>query len=135
VRKAPLEAFVTDLNNAPDLFPIVAVLASFCSGESRIAGLGRLAGKESNRAEAVLQMLQQMGVDAFTEGDELVVNGESLSSRILRGRLLKGGGYTSRHDHRMVMALKVAELGADGPIVIDDVDCVSKSFPEFLENF
>ena len=135
VRKAPLEAFTTDLNNAPDLFPIVSVLAAFCSGESRIAGLGRLAGKESNRAEAVLGMLTQMGVDAYAEGDVLVVGGESLSSRILRGHLLKGGAYTTCHDHRMVMALKVAELGADSPVVMDDTDCVSKSFPEFLENF
>ena len=135
VRKAPLEAFTTDLNNAPDLFPIVSVLAAFCSGESRIAGLGRLAGKESNRAEAVLGMLTQMGVDAYAEGDVLVVGGESLSSRILRGHLLKGGAYTTCHDHRMVMALKVAELGADSPVVMDDTDCVSKSFPEFLEKF
>ena len=131
VRKAPLEAFQQDLNNAPDLFPIVAVLAAFCAGESRIAGVGRLATKESNRAEAILQMLLQMGVEARVEGDELVVWGESLAARLLGGRLLKGGAYTSRHDHRMVMALKVASLGAESPIVIDDEACVGKSFPDF----
>lgn len=131
VRKAPLEAFRQDLNNAPDLFPIVAVLAAFCAGESRIAGVGRLASKESNRAEAILQMLTQMGVEARIEGDELVVAGESLAARLLSGRLLKGGAYTSRHDHRMVMALKVASLGTESPIVIDDEACVGKSFPGF----
>ena len=131
VRKAPLEAFRQDLNNAPDLFPIVAVLAAFCAGESRIAGVGRLATKESNRAEAILQMLLQMGVEARVEGDELVVWGESLAARLLGGRLLKGGEYTSRHDHRMVMALKVASLGTESPIVIDDEACVGKSFPDF----
>ncbi len=131
VRKAPLEAFRQDLNNTPDLFPIVAVLAAFCAGESRIAGVGRLATKESNRAEAILQMLLQMGVEARIEGDELIVFGESLSARLLGGRLLKGGAYTSRHDHRMVMALKVASLGTESPIVIDDEACVGKSFPDF----
>ena len=131
VRKAPLEAFHQDLNNAPDLFPIVAVLAAFCAGESRIGGVGRLAAKESNRAEAILQMLQQMGVEASIQGDELVVFGESLTARLLNGRLLKGGEYTSRHDHRMVMALKVASLGTESPIVIDDEACVGKSFPGF----
>ena len=131
VRKAPLEAFRQDLNNAPDLFPIVAVLAAFCAGESRIAGVGRLAAKESNRAEAILQMLTQMGVEAHIEGDELVVYGESLAARLLGGHLLKGGEYTSRHDHRMVMALKVASLGTESPIVIDDEACVGKSFPGF----
>jgi len=131
VRKAPLEAFTTDLNHAPDLFPIVSVLAAFCAGESRISGIGRLAGKESNRAEAILAMLGQMGVDAAIEGDELVVCGETLCSRSVSGRLLRGGNYTSRHDHRMVMALRVAALGASGPIIIDDETCVAKSFPGF----
>ena len=131
VRKAPLEAFRQDLSNAPDLFPIVAVLAAFCAGESRIAGVSRLATKESNRAEAILQMLQQMGVEAHIEDDVLVIFGESLSARLLSGRLLRGGEYTSRHDHRMVMALKVASLGTESPIVIDDEACVGKSFPDF----
>lgn len=131
VRKAPLEAFETDLNHAPDLFPIVSVLAAFCAGESRIAGIGRLAGKESDRAGAVLQMLRQMGVEASVKGDCLVVEGETLASRALCGRLLRGGQYTSRHDHRMVMALKVASLGADSPVLIDDEDCVGKSYPGF----
>ncbi len=131
VRKAPLEAFDADLNHAPDLFPIVSVLAAFCAGESHIAGVGRLAGKESDRAKAVLAMLTQMGVEAAIDGDVLDICGETLGSRLVSGHLLKGGNYTSRHDHRMVMALKVASLGADGPVVIDDEDCVAKSFPDF----
>lgn len=131
VKRAPLEAFSTDLNHSPDLFPIVSVLAAFCAGESRMAGIGRLAGKESNRAEAILGMLARMGVEAEVDGDELVVVGEPLTSRLLHGRLLRGGGYTSCHDHRMVMALKVAAMGAESPIVIDDEACVSKSFPGF----
>ena len=131
VHKAPLEAFLQDLSNAPDLFPAVSLLAAFCAGESRIAGVGRLVGKESNRAEAILQMLTRMGVEARIEGDELIIFGESLSARVLGGRLLEGGEYSSRHDHRLVMALKLASLGAKSPIVIDDEACVGKSFPGF----
>lgn len=133
--KAPLNAFSFDLNNAPDLFPITAVLAAFCPGESRIAGTGRLANKESDRAKAIMDMLTQMGVECAIEGDEMVIRGHSLSSRLLNGNLLKGGEYTSNHDHRMVMALKVASLGASSPIVIDDEQCVAKSFPDFLTLF
>ena len=133
--KAPLNAFSFDLNNAPDLFPITAVLAAFCPGESRIAGTGRLANKESDRAKAITDMLTQMGVECAIEGDEMVIRGHSLSSRLLNGNLLKGGEYTSNHDHRMVMALKVASLGASSPIVIDDEQCVAKSFPDFLTLF
>ena len=80
-------------------------------------------------------MLTQMGVECAIEGDEMVIRGHSLSSRLLNGNLLKGGEYTSNHDHRMVMALKVASLGASSPIVIDDEQCVAKSFPDFLTLF
>ncbi len=135
VQRAPLKAFSVDASNCPDLFPIISVLAAFCQGTSRIAGVGRLANKESDRAKAITEMLSQMGVSVSTEGDELVIEGHSLAQRILSGTLLKGGAYTSCHDHRMVMALKVASLGADGVITIDDEDCVTKSFPQFHEMF
>lgn len=135
VQKAPLNAFDVDANNCPDLFPVAAVLAAFCQGTSRIAGVGRLANKESDRAQAILSMLVQLGVKARISGDKMIIEGHSLAQRCLTSHLLKGGNYTSSHDHRMVMALKVAELGADGPIVIDDIECVSKSFPTFMELF
>lgn len=135
VQRAPLKAFRVDASNCPDLFPIISVLAAFCQGTSRLAGVGRLANKESDRAKAILEMLTQMGVRACVEGDEMVIEGHSLAQRLLDNCLLKGGLYTSHHDHRMVMALKVASLGADGPISIDDEQCVAKSFPQFHEIF
>ena len=139
VQRAPLKAFNVDASNCPDLFPIISVLAAFCQGTSRIAGVGRLANKESDRAKAILGMLIRMGVVAEIKGDEMVIEGHSLSQRLLASKdtssgkpgLLKGGNFTSYHDHRMVMALKVAGLGADSPVVIDDEACVAKSFPQF----
>lgn len=133
VRKAPLEAFEADLNHCPDLFPIVSVLAAFCAGQTRLSGISRLYGKESNRAEAILEMLSGLGVTASINEDELLIEGEQLSSRFLNGRLLRGGSFASRHDHRMVMALSVAALGADAPVTTDDSECVSKSFPDFFK--
>ena len=134
-QRAPLRCFDTDLSNCPDLFPIVSVLAAFCCGTSHILGFKRLAGKESDRGKAIVETLTQMGVNAYAEGDMLTVEGHSLESRILNGTLLKGGEYTSYHDHRMAMALTVASLGADGPIKIDDTDCVAKSFPGFFDTW
>ena len=150
VQRAPLRAFNVDASNCPDLFPIISVLASFCQGTSRIEGVGRLANKESDRAKAIVDMLTRMGVKVYVEGDVMVIEGHSLAQRLLaKGAemeggssgssdgcgMLKGGSYTSHHDHRMVMALKVAQLGADGPIVIDDEECVAKSFPQFHDTF
>ncbi|MBQ6179594.1 MAG: type I 3-dehydroquinate dehydratase [Bacteroidales bacterium] len=134
-QRAPLRCFDTDLGNCPDLFPIVSVLAAFCGGVSHILGFKRLASKESDRGKAILETLAKMGVKAYAEGDLLTVEGHSLESRILNGTLLKGGEYTSYHDHRMAMALTVASLGADGPIKIDDTACVAKSFPGFFDTW
>lgn len=134
-QKAPLRAFDTDLNNCPDLFPIVAILAAFCHGRSNIQGFKRLASKESDRGAAILNMLTQMGVEASAAGDILSITGESVESRLLNGHLLKGGEYTSSHDHRMAMALTVASWCADSPIQIDDTSCIAKSFPAFLDAY
>lgn len=134
-QKAPLRAFDTDLNNCPDLFPIVAILAAFCHGRSNIQGFKRLASKESDRGAAILNMLTQMGVEASAAGDILSITGESVESRLLNGHLLKGGEYTSSHDHRMAMALTVASWCADSPIQIDDTTCIAKSFPAFLDAY
>jgi len=135
VTRAPLCAFETDLNNCPDLFPIVAVLAAFCPGESRIRGVERLRHKETDRAAAIEAMLMQMGVSVQVDEDEMTIEGMALPQRLLTGNLLKGGSYTSHGDHRMVMALKVAALGTDGPVDIDDTACVAKSFPGFNDLF
>ena len=131
VYKAPLNAFDIDLNNAPDLFPTVSVFAGFCPGESCLSGMGRLAAKESDRAQTILEMLAGLGIDAHREGDDLFISGQAWSTRLLTGNLLKGGSFSSHNDHRMVMALKFAALGAGSPVVIDNESCVAKSFPGF----
>ena len=135
VRRAPLSAFDADLNNCPDLFPVVAVLAAFCPGESHILGVQRLRHKETDRAAAIEEMLTQMGVPVRTDDDEMTITGMGLTQRLATGKLLKGGSYASHADHRMVMALRLASLGASAPIEIDNVDCVAKSFPAFNEMF
>ena len=135
IKRAPLSPFEADLNNCPDLFPMVALLAAFCPGDSHILGVQRLRHKETDRASAIQAMLLQMGVPVSIEDDEMTVTGMGLTQRLATGQLLKGGHYASHADHRMVMALKVASLGASSPVIIDDVTCVAKSFPHFNELF
>ena len=94
-----------------------------------------MASKESDRGAAILNMLTQMGVEASAAGDILSIPGESVESRLLNGHLLKGGEYTSSHDHHMAMALTVASWCADSPIQIDDSTCIAKSFPAFLDAY
>ena len=135
VSRAPLSAFDADLSNCPDLFPTVAVLAAFCPGDTHLSGVERLRHKETDRAAAIEEMLRKMGVTVTVEEDMMTITGMALTQRILTGNLLKGGKFTSYGDHRMVMALSLASLGASGKVEIDDTSCVAKSFPSFNELF
>jgi 3-phosphoshikimate 1-carboxyvinyltransferase len=135
VMRAPLSPFRADMNNCPDLFPIVAVLAAFCPGESTLLGVERLRHKETDRAAAIVEMLEAMGIGVSVFEDEMTITGMGLSQRLATGKLLKGGKFRSHGDHRMVMALRVASLGASSAVEIDDVSCVAKSFPDFNNLF
>ena len=83
------------------------------------------------------QRLLSASASVTSSAPASVVTGPVTSSGVERSLpgLLKGGHYTSHHDHRMVMALKVAALGAESPITIDDEECVAKSFPQFHTTF
>lgn len=135
VVRGPLRGFEVDASNCPDLVPVISVLAAFCQGRSTITGVARLATKESNRPGVIVEMLGRMGVRAHLRGDKLQIDGHSLESRVLSGRLLKGGEFSTYGDHRIAMALSVASLGADSQIVMDDAACVAKSFPGFGQTF
>lgn len=135
VQRAPLRAFDVDANNCPDLFPIISILAAFCEGDSHIKGVMRLVHKESNRADTIMEMLRGLGVEVKTEGDEMTITGHSLASRSLGGMMLHGGKFSSHKDHRIAMALSVAGLLTDSPVVIDDTACTAKSYPGFIEDF
>ena len=135
VVRGPLRGFEVDASNCPDLVPVMSVLAAFCQGESTITGVARLATKESNRPGVIVEMLKAMGVYARLSGDKLHIDGRTLESRLLTGRLLKGGNYSTYGDHRIAMALAVASLGSDSQIVMDDVTCMDKSFPAFMQTF
>ncbi len=47
---------------------------------------------------------------------------------------LHGAEVNTYHDHRMVMALSVAGLNADGTTTVRDIKSVAKSYPSFYED-
>lgn len=124
-----LNAFNTDLTDAPDLFPVLAVLAACCDGESKLKGVHRLIHKESNRAESIMHLLSQLGVTFSVENDTLMIVG-SPSFRPIK--------YNCPNDHRMAMAAALAAMKSSGKIEIENAECVYKSYPDFwgdLEQF
>ena len=118
-----LKSFRADATNSPDLFPILAVLASFCEGRSSIKGVGRLAAKESNRAESIFSELSAIGANIQIQGDSMLIEGAALS----------GGEIRSYNDHRIAMSAAIAALFIENPVYINEIKCINKSFPTFFE--
>jgi 3-phosphoshikimate 1-carboxyvinyltransferase len=108
----------------PDLVPTLAVLAAFATGETVITGVAHLRHKESDRLQAVATELAKMGIEARETEDGLII----------RGGEPRGAVIDTYNDHRIAMSFAVAGLKAAG-VVINDPECVAKSFPEFWDFF
>ena len=127
VRTSALQGVTVPPERAPsmiDEYPILAALAAFAEGETRMQGLAELKVKESDRLAATAAGLRACGVDAAVEGDDLIVSG---------GGGVRGGGIVATHmDHRIAMAFLTLGLGAEGPVTVDDTSMIATSFPEFV---
>jgi len=122
VRRSKLNAIRADLSDCIDLLPTVAVLAASADGVSELVGIERGRIKESNRVSAVREGLQKMGIKAQEERNRLIIAGSTP----------KGSIIDSKGDHRVAMAFSI--LGSVvGETVINDAECVSKTFPQFWE--
>ncbi len=125
VKKAQLKGFELDATHSPDLFPILAILAACCDGESYINGIHRLHHKESNRVESIAEMLQNFDVPFSLEGDSFCITGV---------KKLQGTVIDSYSDHRIVMAAAIGALRANGPVDIMEAESVNKSYPGFFSS-
>ncbi len=105
-----------------DEYPVLAVVAAFASGETRMRGLSELRVKESDRLNAIAAGLEANGVDCAIEGDDLLVRGGSVA----------GGGNVETHlDHRIAMSFLVMGLAARKEVTVDDQAIIATSFPSF----
>lgn len=127
VTASPLQGVRVPPERAPsmiDEYPMLACLAAFAQGETRMEGLAELKVKESDRLGATAAGLVACGVAARVEGDDLIVEG--------RGEV-KGGGLVETHmDHRIAMAFLTLGLGARAPVTVDDTSMIATSFPDFV---
>lgn len=125
-KKSELKSFELDCSDIPDLVPILAVLATFCKGTSRIYNVARLRIKESDRLAAMTECLNRVGGRVTAGEDSLVIEGVDH---------LNGGEIDSFNDHRIAMAMAVASTRCTAPLRINGSECVAKSYPDFWEDF
>ncbi|XGI82902.1 3-phosphoshikimate 1-carboxyvinyltransferase [Halorutilales archaeon Cl-col2-1] len=114
-----------DASDSPDLVPTVAVLGAVAQGETRIYDAEHLRYKETDRLAVITEELRKLGAEIEEGQDYLVVDGDATD--------LRGADVSGHHDHRIVMALSLAGLVADGETVVDTAESVSVSYPDFVE--
>ncbi len=115
-----------DASQIPDLVPVLAATAALCRGRTRIYNAQRLRIKESDRLFAMADGLTKLGGRVAETDDGLIIDGVPT---------LHGGKAEGFNDHRIVMALSVAALKADGSVTVSDAQSVQKSYPAFFEDY
>jgi len=125
VSASALSGVEVDVGDTPDLLPTIATLGAAAEGDTRIVNCEHVRYKETDRVSAMATELSKMGVAVTEQEDELIVHG---GDPTLAGATVEGYG-----DHRIVMALSVAGLVAEGETTVTGAEHVDVSFPDFFD--
>ena len=112
-----------DISNCIDLGPVLITMA-FLKHGAKFTGTKRLKIKESNRGEAISSELKKCGAKIDILDNEIIVNKSNLSK--------PSSSFDSHNDHRIAMSLSL--LSSEFDIVIENSECVKKSYPEYFED-
>ena len=124
IASASFSGFEFDATSCPDLFPPLAAIAVFANSKSRIKGVSRLKHKESDRGIVLQYEFGRLGIEVILDGDWM----EIIPS------VPRGAVVSANNDHRIAMALALLGLRADGDIIIEGAECISKSYPSFFDD-
>lgn len=125
VKKSNLVATTINIDDTPDLAPILAIAMATAKGTSVINGVDRLKIKESDRLLAIMQILNSMNINCQYVDNKLIIEGGKL----------KGTTIECQNDHRLVMAGAIAGAIAEGTTLLVGVQAVEKSYPSFFEDY
>ncbi|MGM0839862.1 MAG: 3-phosphoshikimate 1-carboxyvinyltransferase [Bacillota bacterium] len=108
-----------------DEIPVIALLASQAKGKTLIKDAQELKVKETNRIDAIVQELGNLGADIQGTEDGMIIEGKTP---------LHGGEVHSWGDHRIGMTLAVASLITNSDVILEGADAVNISYPTFFEH-
>jgi 3-phosphoshikimate 1-carboxyvinyltransferase len=120
-----LQGIDIDVNDMIDAMPILAVVACFARGRTRIYHGAIARQKESDRIHCMATELRKMEADVTEQEDGLEI----------RRSCLRGACVHSYNDHRLAMALSVAGLGVTGETTVGPSECIEKTYSSFVRDF
>jgi len=123
VRKNRLKGIEIDMNRTPDALPAMAVTAACAKGTTRLVNVAQARNKETDRIACMAEELGKIGIKTEELPDGLIIHGGKITPAKVNGH----------HDHRIVMALSLAAMAADGQIEIDTAEAMNVTFPDYVE--
>lgn len=123
VKHAPLKAITVEDNISwlIDELPVLSVAFACADGVSVVKNAEELRVKESDRISTVVNGLEACGIEVSEYEDGYTVKGGAMNSATI----------DSHGDHRIAMSFMIAGLQCG--MIVNDVDCVNTSFPNFFD--
>ncbi len=112
-----------NLNDTPDALPVMAVLGCFASGKTKLYNVAQARIKETDRIKVMTLELSKMRGNIEELEDGLLVHNSNLA----------GGKVEGHNDHRIVMALALAGMLAEGTTRVTTAEAVNVTFPHFVD--
>ncbi len=121
-----IKAIDLDCNHIPDAAMTLAIFALFAKGTTTLRNIASWRVKETDRIAAMANELRKVGA-TVEEGTDYI--------KITPPAALRPNAVIDTYDdHRMAMCFSLVALGGV-PIIINDPNCVAKTFPNYFAEF
>ena len=126
------DTLVLDGSETPDIIPILSLKAAVSGKKTEIVNVERLRIKESDRLKATVEELSKLNFDLIEKKDSILINSRENFEVNKNEKVVS---LSAHSDHRIAMMIAIAATCYDGEILLDNLDCVKKSYPNFWEVF
>ena len=126
------DTLILDGSETPDIIPILSLKAAVSGKKIEIVNVERLRIKESDRLKATVEELSKLNFDLIEKKDSILINSREDFKANKNEKIVS---LSAHSDHRIAMMIAIAATCYDGEILLDNLDCVKKSYPNFWEVF
>lgn len=126
-RLQPVEITEEIVPNCIDEIPILAIAMLFADGTSQISGAGELRHKETDRLNALADILTKAGADFIEFEDGFKIHGQPEFKP-------RPAEFNSFHDHRIAMSAAILGIMGNNSSVVAGAECTAISYPSFWDD-
>ena len=126
------DTLILDGSETPDIIPILSLKTAVSGKKIEIVNVERLRIKESDRLKATVEELSKINFDLIEKKDSILINSREDLKANKNEKIVS---LSAHSDHRIAMMIAIATTCYDGEILLDNLDCVKKSYPNFWEVF